>query len=99
MRPQKWGRGMQMFVRHVLLAASAASATLNRWSLLKAGALSAWDRWASPSLFGNYAGCRTWEIMTCLLKSSSIDSSSRTSVGRFASVDMWSILSWSFSSA
>jgi len=48
---------------------------------------------------GAYAGFWICEIMTCCLKFSSMASSSRTSVGRFTSVVIWSILSCSFNSA
>jgi len=44
------------------------------------------------------AGSCVRAIRTCRLKFSSIDSSSRTSVGRLASVVILSILSWSWSS-
>ncbi len=44
-----------------------------------------------------YAGFWICAIRTCCLKLSSIDSSSRTSVGRFTRVVIWSILSCNFS--
>jgi hypothetical protein len=44
-----------------------------------------------------YAGFCTCAMRICFLKSSSMDSSSRTSVGRLTSVVIWSILSCNFS--
>ena len=52
--------------------------------------------WKSATTPAYAAGFWTCAIRICCLKSSSIDSSRRTSVGRLARVVILSILSWSF---